>query len=148
LATDGRNYSSIKNAFLYREKMVEGCSCTNTATGTASLDPESDPTLRKGDIVVTRDGPKVFTGDGRLPHKPNEFVPAAAYKGLPMAVRQQLSAMRIAEEPAPQPVGPQEPRPSAVPPSPAPSQPLGPHASLSYMPVARGPVAEAFSTFR
>jgi hypothetical protein len=162
VASAGKNYSSIKNAFLYRDKMVEGCTCSSgAATGTAALEFENDPTLRRGDIVVTRDGPKVFVGDGRLPHKPSEFVPAEGYKGLPKSVRQDLSEMLIANErirvtaeqapvaadrtSAPVAAGRTSPPPA---PTIAAPDPAGPHASLSYMPVASSPVTEAFSAFR
>jgi hypothetical protein len=142
VANDGKNYSSMKNAFVYREKMVDGCSCSSGAsTGTAALDVEQDPTLRRGDIVVTRDGPKVFTGDSRLPHKPSDFVPADGYKGLPKSVRQELSEMRVAEEVTSAPAVLTRAAPALVPPTILPPDPAGPHASLTYM-----PVAAAFST--
>lgn len=142
VANDGKNYSSIKNAFVYREKMIDGCSCSSGAsTGTASLDVEQDPTLRRGDIVVTRDGPKVFTGDSRLPHKPSDFVPAEGYKGLPKSVRQELSGIRITEQVASAPAAYTRAAPAVVPPTILPPDPVGPHASLTYM-----PVAAAFST--
>jgi hypothetical protein len=76
-AADGQSYSSIENALLYRTKLVENCSCTGKGPiGVAKLDVESDPTLRPGDIVVTREGRKVFAGgDLRPPHKESDFRP-------------------------------------------------------------------------
>ncbi|MCC6947486.1 MAG: DUF2865 domain-containing protein [Bradyrhizobiaceae bacterium] len=101
VAADGRNYSSIEHAFLYREKQVDGCSCTgNGAPGLAALRAEDDPTLRRGDIVVTRDGPKVFAGDPRLPHTADEFKPAENYRGLPKRTRDELSEIRVRRETA------------------------------------------------
>jgi hypothetical protein len=56
-----------------------------------------DPTLRRGDIVVTRDGPMVFTGASRAKNREQAFVPAADYPGLSKSMRQELTGMRIAK---------------------------------------------------
>jgi hypothetical protein len=58
-----------------------------------------DPTLRRGDIVVTRDGPMVFTGASRAKNRERAFVPAADYPGLSKSMRQELTGMRIAKVP-------------------------------------------------
>jgi hypothetical protein len=62
------------------------------------MDIEADPTLRPGDIVVTAEGPKVYKGNRRTPHKTSDFVPAEDHRGLPKSVRQSLSQMRVAPE--------------------------------------------------
>ena len=99
VANDGKRYKELKNAFVYRERIVSDCSCNGRdTTGIAAMDAEADPTLRVGDIVVTAEGPKVFRGDGRTPHKMSDFVPAEDYRGLPKGVRQSLSEMRVAPE--------------------------------------------------
>jgi hypothetical protein len=148
VANDGKNYSSIKNAFLYREKTVDSCSCTGrNSTGVAAMDVRNDPTLRRGDIVVTREGPMVFAGDQRLPHEPAEFKPAEGYKGLPQSVRQQLGEIRVREEPKAA-AAPVRIAPAAAAPTVTPPDPLRPQASLSYMPVAGGdPIKSAFAAF-
>jgi hypothetical protein len=98
VAQNGKQYSSLPNAFVYRERIVDDCTCTGgAATGVANVNIESDPTLRPGDIVVTEEGPKVFRGDRRLPHKSSDFVPAKNDKRLPQNMRQSLSDMRIAQ---------------------------------------------------
>lgn len=94
----GRSYRSIENALVYRERFVENCTCTGRDTaGLARMDVAADPTLRPGDIIVTRDGPKVFTGDERPPHRMSEFTPAGERR-LPKSVRQRLSEIRVAPE--------------------------------------------------
>ena len=99
VASDGKNYSSVKNAFVYRERIVSDCICNGRdTTGIAAMDAEDDPTLRPGDIVVTAEGPKVFKGDRRTPHKISDFVAAEDDRGLPKSVRQNLSEMRVAPE--------------------------------------------------
>ena len=40
--------------------------------------------------MITGDGPKVFNGDNRLPHKLTDFVPTDSYKGLSKNVRNVL----------------------------------------------------------
>jgi hypothetical protein len=148
-ANDGKNYSSIKNAFLYRTQTPDNCSCTGrSTTGVAAMDIHNDPTLRHGDIVVTREGPKVFTGDGRLPHKPTDFKPAEGYKGLPKSVRQELREIRVSDEPKVS-FTPARLAPAAAAPAITPPDPLRPQASLSYTPVAANdPVKSAFAAFR
>jgi hypothetical protein len=95
----GRPYAKAENAFLYRDRLVENCTCTGTDTaGVARIDLQSDPTLRPGDIVVTVEGPTIFTGSRRTPHKTSDFVPADQQKRLARSVREQLSEMRVAPE--------------------------------------------------
>jgi hypothetical protein len=99
VARNGKNYSSIANAYVYRDRLVSDCSCNGRDTaGIAAMDVEEDPTLRAGDIVVTAEGPKVFKGGRNAPHKTSDFVPAEDYRGLPKSVRQQVSEMRVAPE--------------------------------------------------
>jgi hypothetical protein len=60
---DGRAYSSLPNAFRFRSELVAGCTCNGTdGLGLARIDINNDRTLRRGDIVVGRDGPLVATG--------------------------------------------------------------------------------------
>ncbi len=57
----GQRYSAMPTAFVYRDRIVPGCSCSgDRPTGTASVDIESDPTLRPGDIVVSPQGHEVY----------------------------------------------------------------------------------------
>jgi hypothetical protein len=56
-ASDGSKYEDLPNAFVYRDKTVDGCSCNGrTPYGLASLDPQDDPTLRPGDLIATTAG--------------------------------------------------------------------------------------------
>ena len=53
----GKSYSSLPNAFRYRNEIVSGCTCNGKDTfGLAKVDIKDDPTLRKGDIVASEDG--------------------------------------------------------------------------------------------
>ena len=98
-AEDGAAYSKLENAFAYRERVIPDCTCTGKdIVGTVALDVYSDPTLRPGDIIVTKEGPKVFSGSERAQYRTAEFVPPENYKGLPAGVRRTLAEMRVAPE--------------------------------------------------
>lgn len=59
-ARDGKPYSSLQNAFRYREELVTGCTCNGKdVIGLASIKIENDETLRQGDIVASHDGFRV-----------------------------------------------------------------------------------------
>ena len=101
MSSSGKPYAALPNAFVYRDRLVNDCTCTGKdPTGVAQIDPQSDPTLRPGDIVVTKDGPVVFQGDRRS-RKASDFVPAEEDKRLPQQVRQELSKIRIAQPSGP-----------------------------------------------
>ena len=52
----GSGYRDLDNAFVYRQKVVEGCSCNGKASfGLARIHVAADPTLRPGDVVATGD---------------------------------------------------------------------------------------------
>jgi len=56
-ASDGKRYADLDNAFVYRQRLVDNCTCNGKdAFGTARVDLTSDPTLRVGDIIATVDG--------------------------------------------------------------------------------------------
>src|SRR5580692_9712001 len=62
-AGDGQRYADIDNAFIYRKQLVANCTCNGRdAFGLAPYEMSSDPTLRLGDIVTTRDGFVAYAG--------------------------------------------------------------------------------------
>ena len=75
-AADGQRYADIDNAFVYRQKIVPGCTCNGRDSfGLAPVDLASDTTLRAGDIVATRTGFAMFTGSQAQLHKGAGFTP-------------------------------------------------------------------------
>ena len=57
VAKDGARYADLDNAFIYRKQLVANCTCNGKdAFGLAPFDLSSDPTLRPGDIVSTKNG--------------------------------------------------------------------------------------------
>lgn len=62
VAPNGKRYADLPSAFLYRDKIVDNCSCNGKSPlGLARADATDDPTLRTGDIVATNDGLKGVT---------------------------------------------------------------------------------------
>ena len=73
-APDGTRYSALDTAFVYRQRLVPDCTCNGkTAFGLAPLDPATDPTLKPGDLVATKNGLMAFHGSRR--HGMAEFTP-------------------------------------------------------------------------
>ncbi len=63
VARDGARYSELNTAFLYRKQLVANCTCNGKdAFGLAPLDVKTDPTLRPGDIVSTKEGLETYSG--------------------------------------------------------------------------------------
>lgn len=97
VARDGSRYANLKNAYAYREKVVDGCTCNGrTPFGLAHIDVSSDPTLRPGDIVATQTGLVAYNG-GR--GSGGDFTPVQSYAGFPKSVREQLSHVKIMSTP-------------------------------------------------
>jgi len=56
-ARDGTAYDKLENAFVYRDKIVDDCTCNgHSPYGLATLDASDDPTLRPGDLIATANG--------------------------------------------------------------------------------------------
>jgi hypothetical protein len=92
-APDGSRYVDLDTAFQYRKQLVAGCTCNGrTAFGLASIPPQSDPTLRPGDVIATPDGLMAYSGD-------NAFTPVASYRGFTPAQRAQLANIKVTPPP-------------------------------------------------
>ena len=72
VAPNGTRYADLDNAFAYRDKVSDSCSCNGKdGLGLARVESSGDPTLRPGDIVATNDGLATYTGKNRTA----EFTP-------------------------------------------------------------------------
>jgi hypothetical protein len=103
VAGDGARYSDLKTAFLYRKQLIANCTCNGKdAFGLTALDVKTDPTLRPGDIVSTKDGLMTYSGRGGQ---------AAFTPVTPAALGPQLNSVssrqqqRPGSQPAPPPSG-------------------------------------------
>jgi hypothetical protein len=93
VSMDGRRYSDLPNAFAYRDKIVANCTCNGkTAFGLANVDVKTDPTLRSGDIVATREGLAQFAS---LRRGGGEFTPISK-SALMGEIGKKLSAIKVA----------------------------------------------------
>ena len=103
IAGDGSRYADLGNAFAYRERIVDRCTCNGKdAFGLVSLDAKRDQTLRAGDIVATRNGLVAFSGHNNGGHA--NFTPIADYRGFSQSYRGKLSAIKLMP-PNPGPAG-------------------------------------------
>jgi hypothetical protein len=94
VANDGTRYASLRNAFTYRERMVDNCTCNGRDPyGLVTLNATDDPSLRPGDIVATNKGFVAYNGGDR---SNADFTPIASYPGLSPEWRERLAATRIA----------------------------------------------------
>jgi hypothetical protein len=104
MSSDGKRYSDLPNAFLYRKQTVDNCTCNGrTVGGLVHGDAKSDPTLRPGDMIATNQGLVSYRGGS----KNAEFTPVrdkqlAHVKIRPAPVsKAALEANARAEEPPP-----------------------------------------------
>jgi hypothetical protein len=66
IAADGTRYGGLQNAFFYRKQLASDCTCNGRDHfGLAPIDPNSDPTARRGDILMTAAGPVTVVGAKR-----------------------------------------------------------------------------------
>jgi hypothetical protein len=109
---DGKRYSALPTAFVYRKQIVANCTCNGkSAGGLVRIDVKSDPTLRPGDIVATSDGLASFRGmrgnaaefspiqDRKLASV--KVRPAPGVSAAALAAHAEAPPPRKAEEPAP-----------------------------------------------
>jgi hypothetical protein len=59
----GRRYAQMANALSYRKQVDASCTCSANGVGLTNLkDALKDPSLRRGDVVMTSKGMRVFAG--------------------------------------------------------------------------------------
>jgi hypothetical protein len=93
VARDGSRYSDLDTAFLYRKQLVAGSTCNGRDVfGLARVDVTTDPTLRPGDIVATKDGMMAFAG---MKNKVADFTPIESYRGIAKTTRDKLADVKI-----------------------------------------------------
>ncbi len=96
VAPDGSRYADLANAFLYRTRVVDNCTCNGKdAFGSARVDIAADPTLRAGDIVAINGGFAVYLGSKSRTRQPSDFTPIEQYSGLSHDMRRKLSETKV-----------------------------------------------------
>jgi hypothetical protein len=84
---------TASTAALAKVKAPENKAATLAKTGQASMALMQDSTLRKGDIVITAAGPKVFTGSQKEQHSASDFEDARRSPWLDGKTRELLTQM-------------------------------------------------------
>jgi Protein of unknown function (DUF2865) len=91
-ASDGSHYGDLKTAFLYRKQLVANCTCNGKdAFGLVSIDVKTDPTLRPGDVVSTKEGLETYNGKNGTA---SAFTPVS-----PAALGPQLNSIATPQRP-------------------------------------------------
>ena len=94
VASNGARYADLDNAFAYRDRVVDNCSCNGKdGLGLARVSAVNDPTLHPGDIIATNEGLVNYRGKSA---KTAEFTPIDTSHG---AWAQKLSEIKV--RPAP-----------------------------------------------
>ena len=89
----GRAYADLENAFVYRERVVNSCTCNGKSSfGLAHIAVTDDPTLRKGDIVATGSGLMVYNGEAK--DSQASYTPIDRAK-VAKSVREQLAGVEV-----------------------------------------------------
>ena len=100
VARNGDRYADLANAFVYRTKLVDGCTCNGkNPLGLARLDIATDPTLKAGDVVATAGGLKVFKGGKGETHKSADFTPIEDSRKVSADLRRHLATTRVTTAP-------------------------------------------------
>jgi hypothetical protein len=95
-ARNGDRYDVLGSAFVYRQKIVPGCTCNGeNPFGLARIAVSGDPTLRTGDIVAAADGLKVFKGSGGENRRAAAFTPIGTSASLSAELRRKLATVRV-----------------------------------------------------
>lgn len=97
VANDGKRYSNLDTAFIYRQKVVDGCTCNGKDSfGLARLDVSKDPTLRAGDIVARAGTLMAFKGSKKPTYTAGDFTPIQTYAKSDGNLRKRLSGVKVA----------------------------------------------------
>jgi Protein of unknown function (DUF2865) len=89
---DGQRYTALPTAFHYRLAVEHTCACKSQGGPSNAAALLDDPTLRKGDLVMTPDGVRVFRGSSRLRAGADDFI-SITQSSLPRAERDELMAI-------------------------------------------------------
>lgn len=99
-ASDGTHYADLKTAFLYRKQLFANCTCNGRdAFGLVPLDAKTDPTLRPGDVVSTKEGLETYNGNAAKSGAFTPVTPAALGPQLNSVTSPQAAGQSAGEQP-------------------------------------------------
>jgi len=96
VSTRGALYSALPAANRYRTTLDNACRCRRAPAHGYSASVLNDPTLRKGDVVMTPRGFLVFQGAKTRSITPSDFVALSQARSLPNGLRMTLVDMERA----------------------------------------------------
>ena len=96
VSTRGALYSALPVANRYRSTLDNACRCRRAPARGYSSSLLNDPTLRKGDVVMTPRGFLVFQGAKTRSITPSDFVALSQARSLPDGLRAALIEMERA----------------------------------------------------
>jgi hypothetical protein len=102
VAARGRSAYSRLTASMRRRGEAgtdKSCSCHGGAEEPPTSAILHDPTLRRGDIVMTAHGVEVFRGGGRFPYSARDFRPLRQTGDIAPSLRRKLAALERASRP-------------------------------------------------
>jgi hypothetical protein len=97
VSTHGALYSALPVANRYQTTLDDTCRCHRSLTRDYSASLLNDPTLRKGDVVMTSKGFVVFQGAKNRSITSSDFVPLSQARSLPKDLRAALVGMERAD---------------------------------------------------
>jgi hypothetical protein len=105
VSSTGKPYTALPVAKRFETSFESTCTCHRDGVYSPARELLKDPTLRKGDVVMTADGFRVYEGDGYRPSGEKDFV-ALARAHVPNQERAELTAMERARAGSPAPSRP------------------------------------------
>jgi hypothetical protein len=93
VSANGVMYSKLPVANRYQTSVESTCTCHRQVASSRTEELLRDTTLRRGDVVMTAQGFRVYVGDAYGPSGPDDFVALSQARGLPRAERAELVAM-------------------------------------------------------
>jgi hypothetical protein len=93
VSLSGAKYTALPVANRHETSYDATCTCHRDLSASRIADLLRDPTLRKGDLVMTADGFKVFEGANAGAAHPSDFVALARATNVPRDERAALVAM-------------------------------------------------------
>jgi hypothetical protein len=96
VSTHGALYSALPTANRYQSTLDNACRCRRSPAPGYSSSSLSDPTLRKGDVVMTPEGFVVFQGAKARSSSSSDFVALSQARSLPDDLRASLVDMERA----------------------------------------------------
>ena len=100
VSSTGEPYTRLPVAKRYQTTLDNTCSCHRDPVASRAKQLLDDPTLRRGDVVMTADGFRVYEGSGYGRATPRDFV-ALGKARLPTAQRAELAQMERASAGSP-----------------------------------------------